>query len=67
MQQSNWSEDDVVKALEKSGKHTFRLSNKSRAKVAQALVQENTRLTSQKTEQKQRRGLSRVLASLSHH
>jgi hypothetical protein len=66
MQEKEWTDERVIKALEKSGRHTLFLSHKSRSKIEKALMQENERLRSQKPTQKQRSALSRLLASFSN-
>ena len=68
MQDQKWTDERVEKALEKSSRMPIILRSKARSKIEQALLQENTRLQRQcKRPQKQRRGLSSILASLSNN
>ncbi len=67
MRDQKWTEEQVEKALDKSGRMPMILRGKARSKIERALQEENARLREQNRQaQKQRRSLSSVLNSLSH-
>ncbi len=68
MRDQKWTDERIEKTLEKSGRMPMMLRGKARSKIERALLEENARLREQgKEAQKQRRGLSSILSSLSGH